>query len=107
MFLLIVRVCVCGCVCVGVCHLMQINDRLHIINNVGPVIQPRSAEMSWLSVRQLDFHTLPGGGRASRSLGGEGGQRGRGMGAEGAEGAGGATLCPQLLLMSLGSVFTS
>lgn len=65
---------------------MQINDRLHIINNVGPVIQPRSAEMSWLSVRQLDFHTLPGGGRASRSLGGEGVREGGAWGQRGQRG---------------------
>lgn len=52
---------------------MQINGRLHIINNTGPVMQPCLAEVSRLSVRQLDFHTQPGGGRATRSLGGEGG----------------------------------
>ena len=63
---------------------MQINGRLHIINNMGPVMQPCLAEVSRLSVRQLDFHTQPGGGRATRSLGGgwggseRAGQRGRG-----------------------------
>lgn len=99
MFLLIALVSVYVCVC----HLrMQINNRLHIINNMGPVMQPCSVEVLRLSLRQLDFHTQPGGGRATRSLGG-GGQRGR---ARGAEGAGAATLCPQLLLMSLGFVFT-
>lgn len=50
---------------------MQINDRLHIINNMGPVMQLCSVAVSRLSVRQLDFHTQPGGGRATKSLGGE------------------------------------
>lgn len=36
---------------------MQINDRLHDINNMGPVMQLSSAEVSRLSVHQLDFHT--------------------------------------------------
>lgn len=50
---------------------MQINDRLHDINNMGPVMQLSSAEVSRLSVHQLDFHTQleegSGGGQPKSS----------------------------------------
>lgn len=70
MFLLITC---CVYVCVRL-PLKNANDRLHVINNMGPVMERCSAEVSKLSVRQLDFHTQPGGWKGSQKpIGGEGG----------------------------------
>lgn len=59
------------------------NDMLHIINNMGSIMRLCSVEVSRLSARQLDFHTQPGGGKATRSLGGEGGSERAGQGGRG------------------------
>lgn len=81
-----VYVCVCS-------FRMQINDRLHVINNVGPVMQLSSADVLRLSVRQLDYHTQLGVGVG----GGGGSQRVDYRGQK----AGAATLCPLPLHMSI------